>query len=202
MRGLGDFADLNSFEILNAGIGAEMSVSWTSGSYANASMFSDSYYAGRNGSDDYSWYMESDRNEIELDESWLQFNDLYPNGSSSYDSDSSNSSSAYASDERYGNYESGWTSSENEASLSSDSALSSSSFSSETSSCSSCSESYQNSILSSDYGLRRHKRRRNNVVPNEPVEPVGVWRYRDGVPVTLEQNQDLGGYFMNLTQAE
>ena len=52
MRGLGDFADLNSFEILNAGIGAEMSVSWTSGSYANASMFSDSYYAGRNGSDD------------------------------------------------------------------------------------------------------------------------------------------------------
>ena len=105
--GLGDFADLNSFDILNTGIGAEMSVSWTSGGYANASMFSDSYYADMNGSSDYSWYMgegDSDRNEIEVDESWRQFNDLYSNGtSSSYESDSSNSSSAYASDERYGN---------------------------------------------------------------------------------------------------
>ena len=84
-----------------------MSVSWTSGGYANASMFSDSYYADMNGSSDYSWYMgegDSDRNEIEVDESWRQFNDLYSNGtSSSYESDSSNSSSAYASGERWGN---------------------------------------------------------------------------------------------------
>ena len=56
-----------------------------------------------NGSSDYSWYMgegDSDRNEIGVDESWQQFNDLYSNGtSSSYESGSSNSSSAYASDE-------------------------------------------------------------------------------------------------------
>ena len=40
------------------------------------------------------------------------------------------------------------------------------------------------------------------MVPNEPVEPVGVWRYRDGQQVTLEENQDIDGYFMNLSQAE
>ena len=186
-----------------------MSVSWTSGGYSNAQMLSDSYYTDYNGYGNSSWTYgarESDRNEIDVDESWQQFNDLYSNGtSSSYDSSNSSSmysSGAYESDDRYGNSESEWTSSENEASLSSNSSLSSSSFSSETSSCSSCSESYQNSALSSDYGLERGKRRRNNLEPNEPVEPVGVWRYHDGQLVTLEENADLDGYFMNLTYAE
>ena len=52
---------------------------------------------------------------------------------------------------------------------------------------------------------KRGKKRRNNIEPAEPVqpvEPVGVWRYQNGQLVTLEENADIDGYFMNLTQAE
>ena len=90
-----------------------MSVSWTSGGYSNAQMLSDSYYTDYNGYGNSSWTYgarESDRNEIDVDESWQQFNDLYSNGtSSSYDSSNSSSmysSGAYESDDRYGNSES------------------------------------------------------------------------------------------------
>ena len=182
----------------NHGLGVEQSVSWTSGNYA----YSDSYY---NYSSD--WYTgeESDRNEIdpnqiEDDESWKQFNELLPrsNGtsSSSYSSEYSNSSS----DRRYLNSDSYWSSSEGENTISSDSSFSSSSLSSTTSSCSSCSETYQNSALASEQDYRRNKRK--NSVPNEPLEPVGVWRYQNGQLVTLEENADIDGYFMNLSQAE
>ena len=167
-------------------------------------MYSDSYYNGRNGSNDYSWYMQSDKNEIDPnqvddDESWKKFNEMFSNGTSSSYSYSSNSSGS-GSYESYANSDSYWTSSEGENTISSDSSFSSS-MSSTTSSCSSCSETYQNSALDSSENNYRHKRRRNNI-PNEPKEPVGVWRYQNGQLVTLEENPDISGYFMNLSQAE
>ena len=143
---LGDFAEYNSNDVNNKGINFDQSVSWTSGN-ASYDNYTDSYY----NSSDFGWDYESERNEIDPnqvgdDESWKKFNELLPqrsNGtSSSYSSDSSNSSDQLNSD-------SYWSSSEDGNTISSDSSFSSSSVSSETSSCSSCSETYQNSALTS-----------------------------------------------------
>ena len=201
---LGDFAEFNKSDVNNQG-NFDQSVSWTSGNAAH-DMYSDSYYNGRNGSDDYSWYMESDRNEIDPnqvdeDESWKKFNEMFSNGTSSSSYSYNSSASSYESNEQ-SNSDSYWSTSEGENTISSDSSFSSSSISSMTSSCSSCSESYQNSALESSENNYRFKKRRNNLTPNEPKEPVGVWRYQNGQLVTLEENPDIDGYFMNLSQAE
>ena len=184
----------------NQGINFEQSVSWTSGNAASYNMYSDSYY---NSTSDFGWYNgESERNEIDQnkvddDESWKQFNDMLPRSNGTSSSYSSGSSNSYS----YPNSDSYWSSSEAGNTISSDSSFSSSSVSSTTSSCSSCSETYQNSALvSSEQNYRRNKRRNN--IPNEPKEPVGVWRYQNGQLVTLEENADIDGYFMNLSQAE
>ena len=195
---MGDFAEFNSNDVNNKGINFEQSVSWTSGntSYDN---YTDSYYNGSS----VGWDYESERNEIDPnqfgdDESWKKFNDLLPksNGtSSSYSSDSSNSSSQVNSD-------SYWSSTEAGNTISSDSSFSSSSVSSTTSSCSSCSETYENSALSSSEESNYGRKKRRNNIPNEPKEPVGVWRYQNGQLVTLEENADIDGYFNNLSHAE
>ena len=128
---------------------------------------------------------------------------MFSNGTSSSYSSNSSGSSYESNRPKYNSDSSYWSSTEESNTILSDSSYdSSSSISSMTSSCSSCSESYQNSALSSDFNYRRNKKRRNNLTPNTPQEPVGVWRYQNGQLVTLEENNDIDRHFMNLSQAE